>query len=302
MGVAVAYVTVAWIVQLWLGRPMHLFDSIPTFGIGLLVSSTAFFLLQLSRGRTCVRAGNALPFLFAVLLMQSAFHSLKLTLGHTVGFPLDRAWMTIDAVLHGGDPGAWLHRALSNAALRTIDGLYAFWFLIALGVTTFCAWTTHPLARRARIGWVLVWIVVGTIGAWFGASAGPAYFELVTGDPRFAPLLLRLDQTHVLARSVQIDLWSIQTQDLHVPFAGVSAMPSMHVAGAVFAALLTSAISRSLGVVFWVLTIGIQIGSVALGWHYAIDGYVGGLMAWACWWIAGLPFFQMAPPTTPHRP
>jgi hypothetical protein len=25
------------------------------------------------------------------------------------------------------------------------------------------------------------------------------------------------------------------------------------------------------------------VGSVALGWHYAVDGYVGALMAYAIW-------------------
>ena len=35
----------------------------------------------------------------------------------------------------------------------------------------------------------------------------------------------------------------------------------------------------------------IMIGSVLLGWHYAVDGYLGALIAWGAWrvglWLAG---------------
>jgi hypothetical protein len=28
-------------------------------------------------------------------------------------------------------------------------------------------------------------------------------------------------------------------------------------------------------------------GSVTLGWHYAVDGYLGAFLAWGCWMLAG---------------
>jgi membrane-associated phospholipid phosphatase len=31
----------------------------------------------------------------------------------------------------------------------------------------------------------------------------------------------------------------------------------------------------------------IMLGSVHLAWHYAIDGYAGIAIAFACWWVAG---------------
>jgi hypothetical protein len=31
----------------------------------------------------------------------------------------------------------------------------------------------------------------------------------------------------------------------------------------------------------------IQVGSVVLAWHYAVDGYLGAVLAIVCWRVAG---------------
>ncbi|MCZ6764391.1 MAG: PAP2 family protein, partial [Alphaproteobacteria bacterium] len=38
---------------------------------------------------------------------------------------------------------------------------------------------------------------------------------------------------------------------------------------------------------FGIYAAAIMIGSVHLAWHYAIDGYLGALMAWGIWWLSG---------------
>jgi membrane-associated phospholipid phosphatase len=38
--------------------------------------------------------------------------------------------------------------------------------------------------------------------------------------------------------------------------------------------------------------IAIFVGSIVLGWHYAVDGYMGGLVAWFSWWLAGKLHFK----------
>jgi hypothetical protein len=37
----------------------------------------------------------------------------------------------------------------------------------------------------------------------------------------------------------------------------------------------------------WVFMALVAAGTVALGWHYAVDAYAGILGAVACWWVAG---------------
>jgi membrane-associated phospholipid phosphatase len=61
----------------------------------------------------------------------------------------------------------------------------------------------------------------------------------------------------------------------------------MHVASSVLLALLGWRLGRTVGIVLTVFAVLIQIGSVHLGWHYAIDGYIGALGAWLIWSFCG---------------
>jgi PAP2 superfamily len=67
---------------------------------------------------------------------------------------------------------------------------------------------------------------------------------------------------------------------------GISAMPSMHVGTATLFALAAWPINRTFGKILAIHAMLIQIGSVALAWHYAIDGYVAAALTFALWWIS----------------
>ena len=72
-----------------------------------------------------------------------------------------------------------------------------------------------------------------------------------------------------------------------IPALGISAMPSMHNASAVLFALAFRQVSKRLGWFFAAYAAVILVGSVHLGWHYAIDGYAGVVIAVFSWWLAG---------------
>jgi hypothetical protein len=51
--------------------------------------------------------------------------------------------------------------------------------------------------------------------------------------------------------------------------------------------LLGFAIHRQLGILLGLFAAFILIGSVLLGWHYAVDGYVAIAMTWVIWRVVG---------------
>jgi membrane-associated phospholipid phosphatase len=83
---------------------------------------------------------------------------------------------------------------------------------------------------------------------------------------------------------------------------GISAMPSMHVAMATLFAMAGHARSRWLGWIMTLYAIGIWIGSIHLGWHYAIDGIVGAGMMGGTWIAVGRIVNRLARDTHPLPP
>jgi membrane-associated phospholipid phosphatase len=76
---------------------------------------------------------------------------------------------------------------------------------------------------------------------------------------------------------------------LHLLAAGSSrgtAFPSSHVAASVVASLGALRFQRPLGVLVAALTVGLALGTVYGGFHYAVDGVVGVMVGLLSWWVA----------------
>lgn len=230
-----------------------------------------------------VRVGGALLVFLLAVPTQITFQALKQSIGPTVGFRYDPVLAQLDEALHRG-PAWHMFAGLlrSPSALRSIDWLYMFWFLALVLVIVWLSWTgRRALRARALLSFLLIWIFGGTIAAWALASAGPCYSDA----PQYRELIARLDDVGfpLWARFNQRGIWAAQQADQWLAFGGVSAMPSMHVAVAVWMAVVVWHRSRRLGALLTVYACIVQIGSVVLGWHYAIDGYIGAAIAWFAW-------------------
>jgi hypothetical protein len=231
-------------------------------------------------------------------LALSAFSAAKQAIPLLNPFTWDRLIAALGARVDGGVP-LWrvLQPALGHPRTTIVlDWFYhRVWTSLLLGVFSMVLLTRPgPLRQRFLFCFVLVFLVVGNLLALALSSAGPPYFTAVapgTTD-QFAPLfdyLRSVDARHPLLsfRGEQV-LWSAYRHDVEGFGFGISAMPSVHVASAVLVALFGFRLSRSIGLVLSFVALGTFVASVALGWHYALDGYVGALVSWGIWSLSGL--------------
>jgi hypothetical protein len=244
------------------------------------------------------RLAAGLPIFFALPLFLSMFSSFKALIPLIQPFAWDASFAAWDQALHfGRQPWEWLQPLLGHAsATKAMNGFYTLWFVALFGVWTWqCFSLRRPVLRmQFLLSFVLVWALFGTGAAALLSSAGPCYFARVTGlaDP-YAGLMAYLhlisEMAPISALQIQEMLWADYLRPGVEMGAGISAMPSMHVATAVLFALVAWRTDRRLGVGFAAFAAMIQIGSVHLGWHYAIDGYVsiaGTLLVWkAVGWL-----------------
>lgn len=241
------------------------------------------------------RALIALPVLILMPLFASAFTYLKASILVVSPETVDVALARLDRAVHGGiDPWRLLHPILGHHAVTSaIDVAYQYWlpFVVLAWLWQAFSLRDRRLRQRFFISFVLCWILLGTIAAHLLPSAGPCYYEQLTGGGDFAPLMDYLRQVHpsdpLIAPRAQEFLWKTYQENLLTIGAGISAMPSMHVSFAFLISILGWKTDRRLGVILWAYAIVVLAGSVHLGWHYAIDGYLAIAGTAFVWWLTG---------------
>jgi len=246
----------------------------------------------------CARDGilaNTAHTLAIFIAFASGFAVLKGSIGLVSPFAWDVALMELDRAVHFGTlPHAWLEPVMARPALvSTINVLYNVWFFVQIGsiVAACCAVRAQALRHQYLMAYMLVWVVGGFLIASLVSSAGPVYYERLGFGETYAPLMERLrdiDANHytLWALEVQEKLWAGFTGE-RAGTAGISAFPSMHLATATLFVLAARQIGRALflaSIAFWVVT---MVGSVVLGWHYAVDGYAAAAVALVAWRVAG---------------
>lgn len=251
---------------------------------------------QLAAYLTRERMLFAAPVLGMMPLFAASFTVIKAAIPLYQPFAWDVRFAELDLWLHGGTaPWAWLQLVLGHPLLTGIVMfVYHLWFFIMLGTIYWLAFAMERRAVRLQfvLSFVISWILLGNVMAMLFSSAGPCYYGLVaSGADPYGPLMQYLREAHqqvpVWSLKVQDILWQEYTQQAGANALSISAMPSMHVATAVLLALLGWRLHRLAGIAATIFAVLIMIGSVHLGWHYAVDGYVGAAGAWLVWNLVG---------------
>jgi PAP2 superfamily len=221
---------------------------------------------------------------FPVFAWNFAYLQTLLPMLHPIDW--DPAFAAWDQWLHfGRAPWEWLQPLLGYPIVTSaLSLIYALWFIVLYGVNAWQAFARRDPVLRMQylLCTVLIWAVIGNIGCTIFASGGPVYYGRLTGLPDpFAPLMQYLHAGDAVWRNfsvgIQETMWGlylVNGQNGNINGA-IAAMPSLHVATACGFYLVARATNAKLGYVFGLFLALMLIGSVHLGWHYAIDGYAG---------------------------
>jgi hypothetical protein len=208
-------------------------------------------------GFASIVAGVAIltAFLYSITFLKSMLPVL-------VPFWADGLFAATDRILFIDPQGIAL--AL-KPALGAIGLFYGLWHVAHLGgILWVIHWRDGEKARHI-LSFMLTWSI-GMAFAYLFASMGPLFAG--TYDPALAP-----DSVRVAAEF----LWANYQAKGALIGGGISAFPSMHVAIAAWLAIVLS--NRGwpkLGIAYF---LGVFVCSVILGWHYAIDGAGGAVIA-----------------------
>jgi hypothetical protein len=269
------------------------------------IQTRQFWLLVFTEFLSRDRILLALPILAIWPIMAMSFSQAKALIPAMVPFYLDPFLHAADRLIHfGHDPWALLQPLLGHPVMTyAIDRLYALWFFVVYLALLLQMTSTRD--RRLRMQFllssVLAWILLGSVAATLLSSVGPCYYGKLFGLPDpYAPLIAYLRETvqatplfgfmppaELVAVRVQDMLWNSYQQNETGIGSGISAAPSLHVASTWLIARMLQTYGRLAAIAGWSFFAAILIGSVHLGWHYALDGYISIVSAWALWRLTG---------------
>ncbi|MBU0800743.1 MAG: phosphatase PAP2 family protein [Alphaproteobacteria bacterium] len=243
------------------------------------------------------RLMHGIPIIILFAMTFSVFTSFKSMIPLINPFQFDPLFAQIDKTLHfGRHPWEWMFPVLKIALFTTaLSFIYKTWFVAKFCVLYWQAFSTTNMKLRAQffMTYMLIWIINGTVLATLLSSAGPCFYAQATGlaDNPYAPLMAFLNETDkilpVWDLYAHTYLWEAHLDEGIKRFAGISAMPSMHISLAFLFVLVAWKTNRKAGWFFTAYLVLMMMGSVHLAWHYAIDGYFGIIMTYAIWRAVG---------------
>lgn len=240
---------------------------------------------------------RGLAMLLAIYLFMAGFATFKALIPAVQPFAWDALFDQWDRVLHFGyRPWELLQPILGYPPVSALINInYNFWFISLTMFWLHFAFEEKPgvLRSQAILSFLLTWTVGGVCLAMVFSSAGPCYFgRLGLGYDPYAGLMTYLHTTSqawpIWSMELQETLWENYTSSVGGDMTkGISAMPSMHNGQSLLLVLATwnkHKLVRNLAVGHGLL---VFLGSVLLGWHYAVDAYLAVIIAAVAWAAAG---------------
>ena len=242
------------------------------------------------------RVANALPIILIMMVCMYVFSNIKSSIPMLNAYSWDVYFSDMDRALHfGRQPWEWLQPVLGYPFMSYVLNLnYNLWFLVTWIVWVYFAFLDQPSEVRTRffLSFFALWIIVGSLLAVGFSSVGPCFYgRLGLAPDPFADLM-----TYLRSANEVLPIWALPLQDQlwqgyidqSLLIKGISAMPSMHNGSALLYVLAGYQVSRFAGRILALHCFLVFIGSIHLGWHYAVDSYLAWALAVVIW-FAVLP-------------
>ena len=317
---AEAYVIVAYGIALLLGKPgsFSLLGYESAFAVATPVLAGGFLVLRISYLMLVVRPHHltraiiddlrdnwltrerllhALPVILVLPLFSTSCTLLKTLIPDMHPYDWDATLAGWDSALHFGvAPWRIMQPIFGYPAMTAVaNAIYCFWFFGLAGLWFWQAFALRDRQLRMQyfISYMLCFALLGNLAATLFASGGPCFYgRMVLGPDPYAPLMQYLHEVSIgssinISVDLQDMLWQRYVSNADGVGSGISAMPSLHVAGATLFALLGWRTNRILGSVLTLFVALVLVATVHLGWHYAVDGYAAILGTLAIWWTVG---------------
>ena len=214
-------------------------------------------------------ADRVLP-IFLLFAFLGAFSVFKSMIPMMHPFAWDAAFSDLDRLIFGTDPWRITHAVIGPVPTALMDYAYIMWVPVFTCVVLWhSVFAKHEQKRRFFLSFFACWIILGVVLATIFSSAGPCFLDLINhpyaGRYPFFPLEYGGGSQRIMNYLADGYLKG----DFGMA-KGISAMPSMHIA--VVTLYLVAARKPwtiTLSAIYFTL---IFVGSIHLGWHYAVDG------------------------------
>jgi hypothetical protein len=265
------------------------FSVFPMWATYVFIAELGYLAFHLIK---MMRAGVASPFAyfreqfdwrkpavlgFAALLSgfnMICFMWIKAEINFIAPFYADEGIANIGRFLFGRDPWRFFEGSDLTIMALTYNVLW-FW---ALMITLFMLLFTKPSVDRSAslISYFFLWSLFGPIGQYLVPAAGPIFYERIGLGNRYDGLHANIP---AITSEIANYLWTYYSQRSLGLGAGISAMPSLHIATATWMVISFKAVGSRLTIPAVALGLYFYVASVALGWHYFLDGMVGAIGA-----------------------
>ncbi len=231
-----------------------------------------------------------IPVVLLICFFLPVFSAFKGSISAFSDYTWDNYWIEADRAIHGQDVWTILQPFLGQPIITFVLGiLYVVWLpLIIASVIYFSLLLERPQLRtQFLLSYFSCWAILGSVFAILFSSVGPCFAKPLLGITDFDPLMRYLgsvnSQYPLVILQIQERLIGELAEGSLELGAGITAMPSMHVSMTFLYWLAVRRLNRWLGWAAFTYLIIIQIASVHLAFHYAVDGYfsmVGTLVIW----------------------